>query len=141
MRLSPRFLSFWAVAALGFSTITVAGPLAEKGELILSNPFEGSLEKKELVKIRNGWQRRISFGEWRLHEDGSLVAENVPEDGHGPVLTYIAPKEDMVIECEFKIPLEPRANRHFRIFLDHQDYRGHTIQSTANVSSGFLRSG
>ena len=137
MRLSPRFLFVWAVAALGFARIAYAGPLAEKGELILSNPFEGSLEKKELVEIGNGWQRRISFGEWTLQEDGSLVAKNVPEDGHGPVLTYIAPIGGMVIECEFKIPSEPKANRHFRIFLDHQDYRGHTIQSTANVSSGF----
>lgn len=49
MRLSPKFLSLWAVAALGFTTIADAGPLAEKGELILSDPLEGSLEKKELV--------------------------------------------------------------------------------------------
>jgi predicted esterase len=137
MGLSPKFLSVWAVAALGFTTIADAGALAKKGELILSNPFEGTLEKKELVEIGNGWQRRVSFGEWTLQPDGSLMALNVPEDGHGPVLTYIAPIRDMVIECEFKIPSGPQANRHFRIFLDHQDYRGHTIQSTANVSSGF----
>lgn len=114
-----------------------AGPLAEKGELILSNPFEGSLKKKELVEIGDGWQRRISFGDWTLQADGSLTAANVPEDGHGPVLTYIAPVKDLVVECEFRIPTEPAADRHFRIFLDHQDYRGHTIQSTANLSSTF----
>ena len=105
--------------------------------MILSNPFEGSLEKKKLVAIGDGWQRRVSFGAWTLRSDGSVTAENVPVDRHGPVLTYIAPVRDLIIECEFKIPASPKANRHFRIFLDHADYSGHAIQSTANISSVF----
>lgn len=112
-------------------------PLAEKGRLILSNPFEGSLEKKKLVAIGDGWQRRVSFGAWTLRSDGSVTAENVPVDGHGPVLTYIASVRDLIIECEFKMPASPKANRHFRIFLDHADYAGHAIQITANISSVF----
>ena len=112
-------------------------PLAEKGRLILSNPFEGSLEKKKLVAIGDGWQRRVSFGAWTLRSDGSVTAENVPVDRHGPVLVCIAPVRDLIIECEFKIPASPKANRHFRIFLDHADYSGHAIQSTANISSVF----
>lgn len=108
-----------------------------KGELILSNPFDGSLKKKELVGIGDGWKRRVSFGDWSVLPDGSVTAKNVPEDGHGPVLTYMAPVRDLIIECEFKIPASPKANRHFRIFLDHADYAGHTIQSTANLSSNF----
>jgi hypothetical protein len=129
----------WLLAFSLFITLlsVEAQPLAVKGELILSNPFAGSLEKKKLVDIGNGWQRRVSFGDWTVLADGSVKAKNVPEDGHGPVLTYIAPIRDLVIECEFKIPVAPQANRHFRIFLDHLDYAGHTIQSTANVSSVF----
>ncbi len=137
MKIPRKLLFVLAVSLFVFSSSGKAGPLAEKGELILSNPFEGSLEKKKLIEIGNGWQRRISFGEWKLKADGSVTAANVPEDGHGPVLTYIAPVRNLVIECEFRVPAEPVKDRHFRIFLDHQDYRGHTIQSTANLSSVF----
>ena len=114
-----------------------AQPLAKKGDLILLDPFEGSLEKKKLVDIGNGWQRRVSFGEWIVEADGTVTVVNHPEDGHGPVLTLIAPVKDIIIECEFQIPASPQKDRHFRIFLDHSDYAGHTIQSTANVSSSF----
>jgi len=133
----------WLFAiSLLISLLSVEGqPLAVKGDLILSNPFAGSLEKKKLVDIESGWQRRVSFGDWTVLADGSVTAKNVPEDGHGPVLTYIAPVRDLVIECEFKIPVAPLENRHFRIFLDHLDYAGHAIQSTANVSSIFRPAG
>ncbi len=129
----------WLFAiSLLISILSAEGqPLAVKGDLILSNPFAGSLEKKKLVDIGSGWKRRVSFGDWTVLADGSVTAKNVPEDGHGPVLTYIAPVRDLVIECEFKIPVAPLQNRHFRIFLDHLDYAGHAIQSTANVSSVF----
>ena len=90
-----------------------------------------------MVAIGDGWQRRVSFGAWTLRSDGSVTAENVPVDRHGPVLVYIAPVRDLIIDCEFKIPASPKANRHFRIFLDHADYSGHAIQSTANISSVF----
>lgn len=125
------------IALLGTALSGYAQNLANKGELILSDPFEGSLGKGELVDIQDGWKRRVSFGDWTRRADGSVTAENVPEDGHGPVLTLIAPVRDIIIECEFQIPDTPKKDRHFRIFLDHPDYRGHTIQSTANVSSVF----
>lgn len=134
----PKILLFTlAVSMTGLVLFGQAGPLANKGKLILSSPFAGSLEQKELVDVKKGWQRRISFGEWTLQPDGSLTAINIPEDGHGPVLTFLAPIRDVVIECEFTVPAGVVADRHFRIFLDHPDYRGHTIQSTANLSSTF----
>ncbi len=119
------------------SMSSLAGSPAKKGKLILSNPFEGSLERHETVELSNGWSRRVSFGIWNLEKDGSLTVENVPEHGHGPVLTFIAPIHDIIIECEFQIPETPEKDRHFRIFIDEDGYRGHNIQSTANVSSVF----
>ena len=136
METYPKLLCLTAIA-LCASTLGLAQPLAIKGELILSDPFQGSLEKKTLVELKDGWQRRVSFGDWAVKEDGSVTAVNIPEDGHGPVLTLIAPVKDIVIECEFQIPSSPQKDRHFRIFLDHLDYAGHTIQSTANLSSTF----
>lgn len=132
----PKFLCVFAIIIFA-SLVGLAQPLAKKGELILSDPFEGSLEKKKLVKLENGWKRRVSFGDWTVEADGSLTVVNIPDDGHGPVLTLIAPVKDIVIECEFQIPDLPQKDRHFRIFLDHEDYAGHTIQSTANLSSVF----
>ena len=137
MSISIKAILVSLISLLCSAWLVQGQPLAEKGELILSNPFEGSLEKKKLVAIGKGWERRVSFGNWTLRSDGSVIAENIPADGHGPVLTYIAPVRDLIIECEFKIPAFPEANRHFRIFLDHSDYAGHAIQSTANVSSVF----
>ena len=101
------------------------------------DPFEGSLERHETVDLGNGWNRRVSFGIWTLENDGTVTVENVPEHGHGPVLTYIAPIHDLIIECEFQIPETPAQDRHFRIFIDEDGYRGHNIQSTANLSSVF----
>ena len=49
----------------------------------------------------------------------------------------LAPIHDIIIECEFQIPETPEKDRHFRIFIDEDGYRGHNIQSTANVSSVF----
>ncbi|MDA1065314.1 MAG: hypothetical protein O3C43_02295 [Verrucomicrobia bacterium] len=121
-----------------FSALTALGaPLAKKGTPILSNPFEGSLERHESVDLKNGWTRKISFGIWTLQNDGSLKAINVPEHGHGPVLTFIALIRDIIIECEFMIPETPIKDRHFRIFIDEDGFGGHNIQSTANLSSSF----
>jgi len=119
------------------SLSALGGPLAKKGELILSNPFNGSLKRHESVDLQNGWTRRISYGIWTQKKDGSMKAINVPEHGHGPVLTFIAPIRDIIIECEFMIPKEPINDRHFRIFIDEDGFRGHNIQSTANISSKF----
>lgn len=124
----------------GLSILNLQGssePIARKGALLLSGNFEGSLKRHEAVTVDESWQRRISFGDWSVQEDGSIVAVNVPEHGHGPVITFIKPVRDIIIECEFKLPKEEGPNRHFRIFLDHADYRGHNIQTTANVSSTF----
>lgn len=135
--LLTRFLNCFVALTLLSSLTSLAGPLAKKGRLVLDNPFEGSLDRHEQVDMGGGWVRRISFGDWSRQSDGSLLAVNVPDHGHGPVLTYIAPVTDIIIECEFKLPVQEGPDRHFRIFLDDADYRGHNIQSTANVSSSF----
>jgi hypothetical protein len=135
----PLFRSL-AIGLLATAFAT-AEPLAKKGELILSNNFDGSLDRHEQVNVEEGWFRRISYGDWALQKDGSLIAVNVPEHGHGPVMTFNAPIRDIIIECEFKLPKEEGPDRHFRIFLDNPDYRGHNIQSTANVSSTFRPTG
>ncbi|MCB1122691.1 MAG: hypothetical protein KJT03_14155 [Verrucomicrobiae bacterium] len=124
---------------LGLHGFTYAGdrPLATKGEPILSNNFGGSLKRGEIVELGQGWQRRVSFGTWTIQPDGSVTAANVPGEGHGPVLTFLKPMKNIIIECEFMIPASPEENRHFRIFLDEEGFRGHNIQSTANVSSVF----
>ena len=132
---SPLKLIF--LSALLSALSALGAPLAKKGKLILSNPFEGTLERHESVELKDGWTRRISFGIWTLQSDGSLKAINVPEHGHGPVLTFIAPIRDIIIECEFMIPETPIKDRHFRIFIDEDGFRGHNIQSTANLSSSF----
>ncbi len=119
------------------SVATLGGTSAKKGKLVLSNPFEGSLERHESVDLENGWIRRVSFGVWTIENNGSVSAVNIPEQGHGPVLTYIAPIHDIIIECEFQIPATPLKDRHFRIFIDEDGFGGHNIQSTANVSSTF----
>lgn len=126
------------LACLLLSTVaSPGGPSAKKGELVLSNPFEGSLERHESVDLENGWIRRVSFGVWTVENDGSVSVVNIPEHGHGPVLTYMAPIHDIIIECEFQIPSTPLKDRHFRIFIDEDGFGGHNIQSTANVSSTF----
>lgn len=127
--------TFW-IFFLSSMTL-VATPLTEKGDLILDNPFNGSLARHESVDLDDGWSRRVSFGIWSVESDGSVTAKNVPEHGHGPVLTFNAPIQDIIIECEFQIPDSPEEDRHFRIFIDEEGYSGHNIQSTANVSSVF----
>jgi hypothetical protein len=52
-------------------------------------------------------------------------------------LTYLGPVGDVIIECEFRLPKKDEPDRHFRIFLDHPDYRGHTIAAWANLSTVF----
>ncbi|MBT5813323.1 MAG: hypothetical protein HN763_10045 [Opitutales bacterium] len=133
----PHFISCFLVAVLLPSLSSLAGPLAKKGKLILDSPFERSLTWGESVTLQEGWIRRVSAGDWSLQSDGSLLAVNVPEHNHGPVITYTAPINDIIIECEFKLPAQEGPNRHFRIFLDQAGYAGHNIQSTANVSSTF----
>ena len=136
MRLT-RFSTSALLVLLLSSLASLGGPLAKKGKLILDSPFEGSLERHEQVKLGGGWVRRVSAGHWSLQSDGSLLAINVPEHGDGPVITYIAPLVDVIIECEFMLPVEEGPNRHFRIFVDQAGFAGHNIQSTANVSSVF----
>ena len=132
-----RFITSTLFVVLLSSLVSFGGPLAKKGKLILDSPFQGKLERHEQVDVGGDWVRRVSAGHWSLQPDGSLLAVNVPEHGHGPVITYIAPVVDIIIECEFMLPVLEGPNRHFRIFLDHADYAGHNIQSTANVSSSF----
>ena len=67
--------------------------------------------------------------------------ENIPEDGHGPVLTYLTPIKDVIIECEFRLSTKDVVDRHFRIFLDNPEYGGHTIAAWANVSTVFRPKG
>ncbi|MGK0241257.1 MAG: hypothetical protein ACI92G_004749 [Candidatus Pelagisphaera sp.] len=136
MRFTRFFTSILFVVLLS-SLASFGGPLAKKGKLVLNSPFEGSLERHEQVGVGGGWLRRVSAGHWSLQPDGSLLAVNVPEHGHGPVITYIAPVVDIIIECEFMLPVLEGPNRHFRIFVDQAGYGGHNIQSTANVSSVF----
>ena len=136
MRLT-RFSTSALLVLLLSSLASLGGPLAKKGKLILDSPFEGSLERHEQVKLGGGCVRRVSAGHWSLQSDGSLLAINVPEHGHGPVITYIAPLVDVIIECEFMLSVEEGPNRHFRIFVDQAGFAGHNIQSTANVSSVF----
>ena len=140
----PYFNLPLKLTLIGCTLLTLqstATAIANKGELLLSNHYEGTLTRHENVEIKDGWQRRISYGEWTAQQDGSVIAVNVPEHGHGPVMTFIAPIRDIIIECEFKLPKKEGPDRHFRIFLDHADYRGHTIQTTANVSSTFRPAG
>ncbi|MDG2255858.1 MAG: hypothetical protein P8L49_12955 [Opitutaceae bacterium] len=126
MRLT-RFSTSALLVLLLSSLASLGGPLAKKGKLILDSPFEGSLERHEQVKLGGGWVRRVSAGHWSLQSDGSLLAINVPEHGHGPVITYIAPLVDVIIECEFMLPVEEGPNRHFRIFVDQAGFAGHNI--------------
>jgi hypothetical protein len=114
-----------------------AAPVIEKGELLLSDDFLSFPEDRKPHDYGDGWQQKITFGEWTPLKGGGVRAVNVPEHGHGPVLTYLGPVGDVIIECEFRLPTEEGPDRHFRIFLDHPDYRGHTIAAWANLSTVF----
>lgn len=111
--------------------------VAEESATILSDDFSLVPVHKETVEVASGVERRTTFGKWGLVAPGTLQASNVLEDKHGPVLAYSIPIDNAVITCEFKLPESPAENRHFRIFLDHPDYRGHAVNATANISSKF----
>jgi hypothetical protein len=126
------------VLVLGFAVgLAAAGPLAEKGKLLLADNFVKLPGDRKARGLAEGWQQRISFGKWIPIEEGGVRAVNVPEHGHGPVMTYLGPVGDVIIECEFMLPKKEGADRHFRIFLDHPDYRGHTIAAWANLTTVF----
>ena len=123
-----------------FALLTAAasgGPLATKGELLLSDDFASMPADRKPHKFGLGWKRKISFGAWAALKDGGVQAANIPEQGHGPVLTYLGPVKDVIIECEFRLPAKEGPDRHFRIFLDHPDYRGHNIAAWANLATKF----
>jgi hypothetical protein len=113
------------------------GALAQKGRLLLSDDFTKTPADRKVHDFSEGWQRRLSFGNWTVMEKGGVNVVNVPDEGHGPVLTYLGPVKDVIIECEFRLPTKAGPDRHFRIFLDHPDYRGHTIAAWANLATTF----
>ncbi|MCZ6672944.1 MAG: hypothetical protein O7C75_08390 [Verrucomicrobia bacterium] len=141
MRYSLVLLRLLAISLFLTALTVQAEYIAKKSTRLLSNNFEGSLERHELVDVTEKWQRRISYGEWLVQRDGSIKAVNVPEHGHGPVLTFLGPIKNVTIQCEFQLPTQEGPDRHFRIFLDHPDYRGHTIQAWANLSTTFRPEG
>jgi len=105
--------------------------------VILSDDFSVNPVHKKTMEVAPGVQRRTTFGKWERVAPGTLRVTNVPEDKHGPVLVYTIPIDNAVLRCDFKLPEAPAENRHFRIFLDHPDYAGHTLNATANISSKF----
>ncbi len=147
MNLKVNLLSLIALGAtVSFSFIgrTYAEPrvaFAEKGRLVLSDDFSQAPSDHKVRDISESWQRKLSFGRWTSGASGGVKVEYVPKQGHGPVLTYLGSAKDVIIECEFRLPRDAVPNRHFRIFLDHPDYRGHTIAAWANVSSVFQPEG
>ncbi len=54
-----RSFNYLVSVALLLSQTSIAGPLAKKGELVLNNPFEGSLLRHELVDLKVGWSLEI----------------------------------------------------------------------------------
>ncbi len=116
------------------------GPVL-KTRLILEDDFSDIPPDRKFRDFKDRWRQRISFGEWTSPQKGTVKAVNVPAHGHGPVITYQAPLEDVIIECEFKLPVKEGPDRHFRIFLDHPDYKGHTIAAWANLSTTFQPKG
>jgi len=112
-------IALGAFLLIPFSRPTSAEPsglLAEKGPLILSDDFTKAPTDRKAHDISEGWQRRVSFGNWTPIKGGGLKAVNVPEDDHGPVLVYMGTLKDVIIECEFRLPEKDGPNRHFRIF-------------------------
>jgi len=128
---------FACLAPISLATAQTSPPLAVAGRLLLSDDFAKLPPPKKLHSLNSDWQQRLSFGKWTSLDEGGVRAENIPEDGHGPVLTYLAPIDDVIIECQFRLPTGDPVDRHFRIFLDHPEYRGHTIAAIANESSDF----
>lgn len=78
-----------------------------------------------------------SYGQWEQTSKNTIKATYVPKDGHGPVLAYTLDINNAVISCDFKLTPNVTKDNHFRIFLDHPNYRGHTINAVANLGSAF----
>jgi hypothetical protein len=126
------------LAGLAFIMTLLAVPCrAGESALIFAADFSKVPEHKKVIEVAPGVKRRTTFGKWELVGPNTLRATNIPEDNHGPVLVYEVPINNAVLTCDFKIPKAPAKNRHFRIFLDHPDYGGHTLNATANISSVF----
>lgn len=141
-RISHSLLLNAAYALLAFLVVVQANAdpnrsLAEKGRLLLSDDFTKMPDDRKPHDFAENWQRRLSFGNWTSMPGGACHVEFIPGQGHGPVLTYLGPVQDVIIECEFRLPEKEGPDRHFRIFLDHPDYRGHTIAAWANLSTTF----
>jgi len=143
--MSLRFLIFCPLVSLAISAMgTAAEPgksFAKKGELILSDDFSKPPVAKQTDEWKEGWQRRCSFGLWTSLGDGAVRARNVPSQGHGPVVSYQSPVKNVIVECEFRLPEADGPDRHFRIFLDFPQYRGHAIAAWANLSTVFQPAG
>ncbi|MDZ8119101.1 family 16 glycoside hydrolase [Pontiella agarivorans] len=107
----------------------------------LENAFEGAFEKKVSVKVSGDWKRKVYYGDWSVQADGSMKAVNLPEEGHGPLMTFSAPIDDAVIECEFMLPPGDEPDRHLRVFLACPEYPGHTAGAVANISTKSFPSG
>lgn len=114
-----------------------AFPAIRKGALVVEDQFDGARPTKKWMTFAGKWRRRATFGDWQPLSGGGLRAANIPDDGHGPVLVYEGRFKDLVIECEFRLPAERGPFQHFRVFLNHPDYSGHTIGAWANLSSKF----
>ncbi len=109
---------------------------AKRGVPLVEDKFEKAPPQKGWRTLNDGWRMRRSFGSWTAKE-GVLTAVNVPAEGHGPVLAYEGKIRDAIIECEYRLPEKTGERHHFRIFLDHPDYRGHTVCVWANRNTTF----
>ncbi len=114
---------------------------AKKGDLILTDDFSKPPVVKHIDEWKGDWQRKCSFGWWTSLGDGAVRAKNIPSQGHGPVVSYQSPVENVIVECEFRLPEAEGPDRHFRIFLDFPKYLGHAIAAWANLSTGFQPAG
>ena len=114
---------------------------SSKTNLIFEADFSNVPVPKKITQITPYIKRRATFGEWELVGKNTLKATNIPDDGHGPVLYYEMDIDNAVLTCDFKLPEKEGPDRHFRIFLDHPDYRGHTINGWANLSTKFRPTG
>ena len=118
-----------------------ATSFAKKGDLILTDDFSKPPVVKQTDEWSGDWQRRCSFGLWTSLGESAIRAQNVPSQGHRPVVSYQSPVKNVIVECEFRLPEAEGPDRHFRIFLDFPKYRGHAIAAWANLSTVFQPAG
>lgn len=128
-------------ACLLVLSISASEGAEDQGGLIFAADFSNAPVPKKMTEIQPGIKRRATFGQWDWVGKNTLKATNIPKDGHGPVLYYEMDVDNAVLICDFKLPEKEGADRHFRIFLDHPDYRGHTVNAVANISSVFRPKG